>query len=72
MDLPRSEKGIRIYLPDDAELEDGSNFINFYHLDGMYSYCKTEKGGLIHLSGLTPLVEYKDGYKMKEPDDTTK
>lgn len=59
MDLP-SKQGIKIF----AELSDGSKYLVFDHLDGMYSYCTTEKGGVIHLSVGTPLVECEGGYKI--------
>ena len=61
-DLPRNEKGIKIYV----ECSDGSEYINFFHIDGMYSYCKSEKGAIVHLHCATPLEKYKDGYKIKE------
>lgn len=61
MKLYDIEEGAKIY----EKCSDGSSFIIFGHLDGMYSYCKTENGGVIHLSGNTPLVEFKDGYKIK-------
>lgn len=54
------KKGSKIY----ADLSDDSKYIIFDHLDGMYSYCKTEKGGIVHLSGSTPLEEFEDGYKI--------
>lgn len=61
MELYEIKKGSRIY----ADLSDGSKYLVFDHLDGMYSYCKTEKGGVTNLSRFTPLVEYKDGYKIR-------
>lgn len=60
-DLPRNEKGIKIFV---SGISDRSKYILFYHVDGMYSYCKTEKGGTIHLSVMTPLKKIKDGYKI--------
>lgn len=48
-----------------CEVSDGSKFVIFDHLDGMYSYCKTEQGGLVHLSASTPLRLLKSGvYKV--------
>jgi hypothetical protein len=43
---------------------DGSRYIIFSHIDGMYSYCETERGGVIHLSAYTPLKKVKDYYKI--------
>lgn len=60
MELKDIKKGSKIY----DELSDGSTYLIFDHLDGMYSYCETEKGGVINLSFATPLKEYKDGYKI--------
>ena len=65
MDLER-DKGIKIF---DESISDGSKYITFNHLDGMYSYCTTEKGGVIHLSVGTPLVECEGGYKIKEMEN---
>lgn len=56
-ELPRNTK-INI------ELEDGSTFVTFHHVDGMYSYCTTEKGGVTHLSVLTPIVCEKGTYSI--------
>ena len=39
-------KGDKIY----ADLDDGSDYLVFDHLDGMYSYSETQKGGVIHLN----------------------
>ncbi len=60
MKLYEIEKESKIY----EECSDGSDHFIFNHLDGMYSYCTTEKGGVVHLAGATPLVKYKDGYKI--------
>lgn len=57
-DIPKQSK---IY----EECSDESKYLIFNHLDGMYSYCETEKGNVIHLSAVTPLEVFKDGYKLK-------
>ena len=54
------EKGSKIYV----DISDKSKFVIFKHLDGAYSYCETENGGVLHLSGGTPLQKIKDGYKI--------
>lgn len=56
-DIPRQSK---IY----CECSDGSKYIIFDHLDGMYSYCTTEKGAIVHLGGGQSLDKFKDGYKL--------
>ena len=61
MKLYDIKKETKIY----AKISDKSKFLIFDHLDGAYSYCTTEKGNAIHLSGITPLKEFKDGYKIK-------
>jgi hypothetical protein len=58
---------IRLYeIPEESkifgECSDGSTFLTFKHLDGLYSYCITEKGGVINLSGGTPLKVTEGGY----------
>ena len=58
-DLP---KGTKIY----EELSDGSTYFIFDHIDGMYSYNKTEKGGIIHIKAFAELVKHEDGYKLVE------
>jgi hypothetical protein len=62
-DLPRSEDGIKIFAD---EISDGSSYILFFHIDGMYSYCKTEKGGVIHLAASTPIHKLENGYGLGE------
>lgn len=61
-ELPRGQN-IKI---DDVECSDGSTYIIFHHIDGMYSYCTTEKGGVIHVSASTELVKVNNNtYKVK-------
>jgi hypothetical protein len=67
-DLPqRLEPGKRPKIYDIVNGE--PEYIEFDHLDGMYSYCvvytaEGEKLGLCHLAGFTPLVPFEDGYKI--------
>ena len=50
----------------DCECDDGSTYITFNHLDGMYSHCTTEKGGTVHLGTHTELELQENGhYKLK-------
>lgn len=58
-DLP-PRMGVKIYIDDRV-------FI-FDHLDGMYSYSynKDNREEVIHLGTFTPLVKFKDGYKIRE------
>lgn len=60
-DMP---KGTRI----NCEVSDGSTYIIFDHLDGMYSYCKSEKGNVVHLAAAAPLhkVRGKNEYTIAE------
>lgn len=44
-----------------VEASDGSTFITFKHLDGMYSLCYTENGNPVHLAGFTPLKLVSEG-----------
>lgn len=54
-DIP---KGSKIAM----DLSDGSSYAIFDHIDGMYSYCETEKGGVIHFAASTPLKQQGDHY----------
>lgn len=56
LDIPRDSK---IYEP----CSDGSTWFRYHKPDGMYSFCTTEKGGVVHLGLMQPLKAYKDGYK---------
>ena len=61
MKLYDLEKGSKIY----CEVSDGSTYVIFDHIDGLYSYCTSEKGAIIHLSAVAPLKEMKDGYEIE-------
>lgn len=50
----------------DKEISDGSTYLTFFHLDGLYSYCETEKGNTIHLSGNIPLKKIGNHYEIDE------
>lgn len=54
------EKGSKIF----CECSDGSAYVTFDHVDGMYSYCRTEKGGILHLRAGTPLKKVEGGYEI--------
>jgi hypothetical protein len=57
-DIPRHSKIM-------CELSDGSSFLMFDHLDGMYSFCMSENGNVVHLAGRTELEKQEDGsYKL--------
>lgn len=60
-ELPR-ESNAKIMV----EVSDGSSYVIFDHIDGMYSYCATEKGGVVHLSASTPLKKVGDHYEIEE------
>ena len=66
-DLER-DKDIPLYGLMDSE---GNKVtIIFGHIDGAYSYCWIkDTDTVVHLHASTPLVKYKDGYKVKEQTD---
>jgi hypothetical protein len=51
-----------------CEVSDDSKYVTFDHLDGLYSYCVSEKGAVIHLSRFTPLTAVEGGYKIDETE----
>lgn len=55
LDIPEGSKIM-------GECSDTGTFIIFHHLDGMYSYCTTEKGGVVHLSAYTPIEKDGENY----------
>ena len=60
MKLYELKKGSKIY----CETSDGGEYIIFDHIDGMYSYCTTEKGAVVHLWSATELEKKDDGYQL--------
>ena len=67
-DLPqRTEKGVKLYGLKSVAGDD--LVIIFDHIDGMYSYCwvldvNDNRDKIVHLSAITPVKKYKDGYKV--------
>lgn len=45
--------------------EDHDTFMTFHHLDGMYSYCTTDDGKILHLSVVTPLKKVNNYYEIE-------
>lgn len=76
--LPRSEDGIPIY--GEKDIRGNDILIKFFHIDGMYSYCKAyelkdgyqgskdigNELGVIHLKNGLEIEKFKDGYKIKD------
>ena len=47
---------------------DGSTYVDVDHLDGMYSFGRSERGAVAHLHGCTPLAANADGtFTLAEP-----
>lgn len=66
---PRRDPRPRIYGLNPGGHEDG--WVEFDHLDGMYSYCVAFDGdgnklGVCHLAGFTPLERHMDGYRIQD------
>lgn len=61
MKLYDLKQGSKIF----CECSDGSAFVIFHHIDGVYSYCETEKGGVAHLAAWTELEPVEGGYEIK-------
>ena len=68
-DIPEDSK---IFLSKEQTCSNGSTYIIFRHIDGMYSYCDTEKGGVIHISAGAPMKAVEDGYMIAEETDNEK
>ena len=51
-----------------CECSDGSKYITFHRIDGMYSFCSTEKGGICHLFAGTELEKENDYYVLVIPE----
>ena len=66
-DLKR-DSGTKIY----CDLSDGSTYIIFHHIDGMYSYCKSENGEVVHLyagTDLVPVEGEENAFNILKKDD---
>ena len=61
-ELPNTRDGMKIY----GEASDGSGWFTFYHVDGMYSYCITEKGNVSNLSAFAEIKKAGDMYMLAE------
>lgn len=62
VELHQIPRGSKIY----CECSDGSTYVTFHHLDGMYSFCKTEKGAIVHLYRFQELTTHLDGYTFRK------
>lgn len=60
MKLYEIPRGSKIY----ESASDGSSYITFHTLDGLFSYCETEKGHPVHLKATVELQQHPDGYKL--------
>lgn len=58
--LHELKNGAKIF----CETSDGSEYIIFDHVDGLYSYCTTEQGGVALLSAVACLQAVEGGYKL--------
>lgn len=65
MDIPEMSK---IF----CSCDDGSSYIIFHHLDGMYSYCETEMGNPTHIAVFQELKQVEGGYEFAEEAKDTK
>ena len=63
-DLPRDDEvGTKIY----TDVYNEEAYVRFHHLDGMYSYCTVDGGGVAHIAASAPIEVYKDGYRIQTP-----
>ena len=51
-----------------CKLSDGSSYFIFDHIDGMYSFCISENGNVLHLSASTDLEKDNQDYKIQEEE----
>lgn len=66
MNLYEIPEGSRIRVPLKSPENEYEGVITFQHLDGMYSYCVTDDGHVVHLNRMAELEEDGDGqYKLK-------
>ena len=66
---------VRLYdIPENSKIicnvSDGSTWVSFRHLDGMYSYCVSEKGNIYHLYAMSELTEVSPSvYTIMQPQE---
>ena len=51
-----------------CKVSDGSTYIDVDHLDGSYSFGRTEHGNVVHLGATAPLTANLDGTFTLETD----
>lgn len=68
-EIPRGSKiyGFE-FISEGGDEKNEEKIIQFNHIDGAYSHCNIwgEPEKTLHLSASTPLVKYKDGFKLDE------
>ena len=75
VEITNEEKLVKLYeLPRDSKILihaelDGKQveyWVTFRHIDGMYSYCTDDDGGVMHLSAGTLLKKVDEHYELIE------
>ena len=56
-------------IPRGSKIHADGEVITFHNTDGMYSYCTTSEGNVVHLAVWTPLKKVDDHYEIDHHDD---